>query len=84
MMSTCKICKLAPKYPGLLDFVNNQLRNGKSYRKIQKMIITKFTIPISHESVRIHDLHWFRGEELKNKKQDYPIYIKITKIKSRY
>lgn len=49
-----KILKLATKYPDIVNFTDNLLREGLSYRKIAYQIRKRYTIGMSHESVRLY------------------------------
>ena len=55
MTHNCKVCKI--KDYSIIEFIELELKLGKSYRAIAKDVIEKFHYPISYQSIRRHHLH---------------------------
>jgi hypothetical protein len=77
-----KIVKLERRHIGIINYTDSLLDQGYSYRKISQMIIEKYHIGMSYESIRQYDLvkNEVRSED-KNEKKKGELYYRIVPIK---
>ena len=67
-MTSCKVCKI--KNYEIVEYIDLQLKLGKSYRAIARDVIEKFKYPISYQSIRRHHLHMKERKAVDQPKQE--------------